>query len=388
MTVPVDPTPLAKKRRYLTAYALGLFLLIGLSYGIYWVLWGRFYEKTDDAYVNGNMITLTPQVDGIITSIWADNAQKVKEGQLIVQLDPHDYQIAFEQKKAQLGESVRFVARLFTKVQELEAALEVKKAALVRANLDFMHRKVLVEDASVSKEDFEHSETSLYGAFASVLETEKELEAAYQEVQGTDLLTHPLVLLSKEGVKQAYLNLHRCNILSPAEGIVTLRKAEVGTKVSAMSPLLSIVPLDQIWVDANFREVQLKDFRIGQPVVLTSDMYGRGVKFHGKLIGMNPGTGSVFSILPPQNATGNWIKIIQRIPVKISLSLKECREHPLLLGLSMYATVDIHDKMGKQLPAAIPEKPIYATNIYENELEGIDAVIEEIIIQNSTDGND
>lgn len=223
-------------------------------------------------------------------------------------------------------------------------------------------------------------------AIALLMQTEKELESAVAQIENTTIATHPLVEQAKASLRSSFLSLHRCTVLAPVRGIVTQRKAQVGQWVVSNDPLLALVPLDQIWVDANFREVDLKNFRIGQPVSLFADMYGRRKKFHGKLVGLNPGTGSVFSILPPQNATGNWIKIVQRIPVKISLDPNEINKRPLVLGLSMTATVDIHDKSGLRLPHVTASKPLYKTGIYADELAGADEMIEQIISDNTSYG--
>ncbi len=348
------------------------------------MVWGRFHERTNDAYVNGNFITITPQESGIVVSIFADNAQRVEEGQPILELDRHDAQIALSRAEAFLGKAVRSVNQLFFKAEELRAKKEKFEARLLRAQLDYDHRAALVADAGVSKEDYEHSETALLGALAALLEVEKEFASASAQIDKTTIATHPLVEEAKADVKKAFLSLHRCTVLAPASGLVTQRKAQVGQWVHANEPLIALVPLEQIWVDANFREVDLKHMRIGQPVSLFSDMYGRRKKFHGKVVGLNPGTGSIFSILPPQNATGNWIKIVQRVPVKISLDPQEIKKRPLILGLSMTATVDTHDRSGERLPSTAPLQPIYQTNVYKDELAGAFELIEKIVSENST----
>ena len=358
------------------------FTLLGLGAIMYWFTWGTFHESTNDSYVNGNMIMLTPQISGIVTTILADNTQLVEEGQPLIELDRHDYEISLEKAKADLAESVREVCGLFIMVEQLEARKQMAQAALLRAKLDYQHRKALVGDASVSREDFEHSQTTLSSAFAYVKEVEKQLGSAIAKINSTTVQTHPLVNQAKANLRASYLSLHRCTVRSPARAIVTMRKAQLGQWVESSSPLLSLVPLDQIWVDANFREVSLKNLRIGQSVELFSDMYGRFETFHGKVIGLNPGTGSVFSVLPPQNATGNWIKIVQRVPVKISLDPKELAQRPLVLGLSMTATVDTHERSGLQIPNVTPSDPIYKSDVYDNELAGVDAMIEEIIAAN------
>lgn len=359
-----------------------LFLLCAIAYLIYWLIWGQFSETTNDTYVNGNLIIITPQEKGIVTQIWVDNTQMVEEGQLILEIDPHDYEIALEKAEADLASSVRQVVQMFIKVEELKAKVEASYAGLIRANLDFVHREALVEDGSVSREDFEHSQTTLMGAFAMLTETEREYQRAYAEIQNTTIETHPRVEQNKSKVRKAYLALHRCRVVAPTRGIITQRRAQVGQWVKAETPLMALVPADQMWVDANFREVSLKYFRIGQPVEMYADMYGSSLKFHGTLVGLNPGTGSVFSILPPQNATGNWIKIIQRIPVKISLDPEELRKNPLVLGLSMTATVDTHERNGLQLPRLSSSQPLYVSHVYQDELRGVEIIIDKIIADN------
>jgi membrane fusion protein, multidrug efflux system len=376
------------KKSHKMAYWIAgfVFILLGLAYVVYWIIWGQFHERTNDAYVNGNLIMVTPQEEGIITAILVDNTQLVVAGQPIVQLDPHDYEIALDRAKADLADSVRTVTQMFIKVKELEAKREVNESEFVRARLDYDHRKALVGDKSVSLEDFQHSETTLAGAYAALNEVQEELLGAIAEVENTTIPTHPKVEQAKAAVKKAFLALHRCQVLAPASGIISQRRAQVGQWVRAADPLLSLIPIDQMWVDANYREVELKNLRVGQPVKIISDMYGHDVEFHGKVVGLNAGTGSVFSVLPPQNATGNWIKIIQRVPVKISLKAEEVKEHPLVLGLSMTVSTDTHDRTGLRLPKSAPVQVLYQSDVYDDELAGVDEIIEEIIRDNISDG--
>jgi membrane fusion protein (multidrug efflux system) len=383
---PSPPPPNHHRQKMAIWITVAIFVLCGLAYWIYWLGWGQYSESTDDAYVNGNMILLTPQEEGIVTTILVDNTQLVEEGQVIVELDPHDHEIALQRAKAELADAVRLVVQLFLKVEELEAKREKAKAELMKAILDYGNRQPLVEDGSVTKEEFEHSETALYAAFGSLKEVEKELQGAHAEVRNTTIATHPKVEQAKATVRDAFLGLHRCHVLAPTRGIITQRRCQVGQWVRAQDPLMALVPIQQIWVDANFREVSIKNLRIGQPVKLVSDMYGDDVIYHGEVVGLNPGTGSVFSILPPQNATGNWIKIIQRIPVKICLDPDELKAHPLVLGLTMTATIDTHARNGLQLPHVLTStKPIYHSDVYTDELKGADDLIAEIIKANSPD---
>ena len=368
-----------KKTIWLGSGLLCFVLLIGLAI---WFAWSRLHERTNDSYVNGNMITLTPQISGIVTAILADNTQLVEQGQPLIEIDRHYYEIGLQKAKADLAEQVRSVCGMFIRVEELEAKKLSAQAALLRAQLDYQHRKNLVDDGSVSREEFEHSQTTLTSAFAYLKEVEKELGSAIAKIEKTTISSHPLVEQAKAAVKTAFLNLHRCTVRAPARGIVTLRKAQVGQWIQEASPLLSLVPLNQIWVDANFREVELKHLRIGQPVELFSDMYGKSVPFHGSVVGLNPGTGSIFSVLPPQNATGNWIKIVQRVPVKIALDPQELEKHPLVLGLSMTVTVKTETRTGLQLPDPSSVNPIYRSEIYEQELDGVEELIDDIIANN------
>lgn len=376
----------SKNHRKIFWISSSVFILFSLLIGAYWLVWARFHESTNDSYVNGNMIMLTPQVSGIVTNILTDNTQLVEQGQALIELDRHDHEIALEKAKANLAQTVRQVCSLFIQVQQLEAKKQAYQADLLRAKLDYQHRKALVDDGSVSQEDFEHSQTALASAFARLKEVDKELGQSIAKITSTTVETHPWVAAAKADLRSSFLRLHRCTVRSPARAIVTLRKAQVGQWVEPSTPLLSLVPLDQIWVDANFREVSLKNLRIGQNVELFSDMYGRFETFHGKVVGLNPGTGSVFSVLPPQNATGNWIKIVQRVPVKIALNSEELDKRPLVLGLSMTATVDTHNRTGFQLPHPSVTQSVYSSDIFNDELAGVDEIIEQIV-QANTYGN-
>ncbi|MBM3184348.1 MAG: HlyD family efflux transporter periplasmic adaptor subunit [Chlamydiae bacterium] len=379
-------TPPNKRRYFAIWIGVSLFFLaVGLGFCAYYFIWGQYHETTDDAYVNGNMIIVKPFEAGIIVSILADNAQLVEKGQTLIELNRHEFEIALQRAKANLGESIRDVVQMFYKVEELKAKIDVAKAELTRAQLDYEHRLNLVTDGSVSREDFEHSETTLSAAIAALQMVEKEFDEAHSFVQNTTPFTHPKVEMAKAEVRRAFLALERTQILAPASGIISQRKAQVGQWVNPGEQLLALIPTDQIWVDANYREVELKNIRVGQPVELTADMYGRGIRFSGKVVGLNAGTGAVFSVLPPQNATGNWIKIIQRVPVKISLHPEDVKMHPLVLGLSMTTRVDTHDRNGAKLAVMGDVKPVYATDVYTDELKGVEEMIEGIFLANASE---
>ena len=373
---------LAAKRKKIMKWTGGSVLAAALIVFALWLFYYRFVEFTDDAYVSGNLVELTPQVAGIVASINVDNTDYVEEGQVLIELDKTDYIFALEKSRFQLAETVRQVVQMFLQVEELEAQLEAREAELLVAEQDYENRVNLVNIGAVSTEEFEHVVASLKTARAAAKETYHALQASYAQVQGTTVWTHPLIQQAAQQVKDDWVSLKRCDILSPVNGYVSQRVAQLGEWVNLAEPLLAIVPLNELWVDANFKETQLPDFRIGQEVKLTADLYGWTVKYRGKVVGMNPGTGNTFSILPPQNATGNWIKIVQRVPVRVSLDPKQLERHPLWLGLSMNVTVDIKDTSGERLSEYRTAKPIYQTSIYSQQEAGADRLIEDIILNN------
>lgn len=375
------PTNRAKQKKILIWTAIG-FLAIGLIVFIYWLEVLRFEEYTDDAYVNGNMVEITPQVPGIVASINVDNTEYVEEGQILIQLDKIDARLSFEKAKHSLAETVRLVVQMFIQVEQFQAELEQKDADLFRAEKDYQNRVNLVGIGGVSREEFEHVEAAFVAAKASQRETYHALQGAIAQVQGTTVETHPNVKKAADLVRDTYVNLQRCDILAPMSGYVAMRTVQLGEYVNLSQPLLAVIPLDELWVDANFKEIQLSKMRVGQSVRMNSDIYGGRVVFTGKVIGINPGTGSVFSALPPQNATGNWIKIVQRVPVRISLDSQQLKKNPLWLGLSMDVTVDIHDTSSEMLRQKSRIKPIYKTKIYQEQEEGVDSLIERIIQEN------
>lgn len=358
------------------------FVVIGVVVLLYWLMVFRFEEYTDDAYVSGNLIELTPQVPGIVASIHVDNTDFVEEGQVLIELDRTDYQIAYDKSVSALGETVRNVVQMFLRVEELEAELEQRDADLFKAEKDYQNRVNLVGIGGVSREEFEHVEADFVSAKASRKETFLTLQSAYAQVQNTTITTHPLVKKGGEAVKDAYVNLQRCSIVAPTHGYIAQRSTQLGEYVNTSEPLLAVVPLNELWVDANFKETQISQFRIGQSVQLTSDLYGGKTTFYGKIVGINPGTGNVFSALPPQNATGNWIKIVQRVPVRVSLDPMQLKKFPLWLGLSMNVTVDLHDTSGEMLATASRIAPLYSTKVYEEQEKGAEVIIQHVIEEN------
>ncbi len=362
--------------------ACAIFLLLGLGWFVYYWEWGRFFENTTDAYVNGNKISLNAQTTGNITGIYTDEADFVTQGQLLITLDETDARLKVELKKDHLANALRDVVSLFANAKETKSQITGKEADLVVAKREYERRTTLVSDGGVSLEDLQTAEAK----FTSIFEEHQALQYKYAgllaEIKQTTIEDHPRVRQAKDELREAWVALKRCQIKSPASGLIAQRKAQVGMRVKPETPLLSVIPINEMWVDANFKEVQLKKMRIGQKVRMKSDMYGSDLIFEGTLIGINGGTGSVFSVLPPQNATGNWIKIVQRLPVRISFEPKQLKDFPLMLGLSMDVRVDLRDERGAQIPAPTKEGILYRTIAFENQEEGVEEVIEKIVKEN------
>lgn len=373
----------AKRRRIMLILAVTFASLL-LLYFIYWIIWGRFSVYTDDAYVNGNMVALMPQISGTVTEIYTDDTQLVVKGQPVVKLDQTDTLIALQKAKANLGETVRQVRQYFENAQQALALVVSRKADLVKAQLDLDRRVGLVGKLAVSKEELQHVQTALYNAKAAYREALHQFLSAYALVENAHLYTHPFVERAKAQLKEAYVNQVRTTILAPLTGYCAKRGVNVGQQVSPQTSMLSIVPLDQIWVDANYKETQLRDIRINQPVSLYADAYSN-ISYHGRIVGLNAGTGAAFAVLPPQNATGNWIKIVQRLAVRVAIDPKELAKNNLQLGLSMHVTTDIRDTSGKKLSTVVNTKPFYATNVFANQLKDADQLIKQILSANSPD---
>lgn len=371
-----------KKRKTAMVLFTMLCIIIGIVWTAHWYLYGRFEQTTEDAYVNGNMVQLMSQIPGTVTSINADDTQLVQEGQVLLTFDPTDMTVALQSAEANLAEAVRNVRQLFETVKSAEAAVTLRQAELEKATSDLEKRRGLTGISAISKEDYAHYETAVKTAKAQYDASVYDLKRAEASVSKTDLEHQPLVMQAEANLTQAYLNEKRTVIMSPVTGYVAKRNVQVGQRVLVNTPMLSIIPLNQIWVDANYKESELSRLRIGQPVILHADAYP-DVTYHGKIFGLNAGTGSAFSLLPPQNATGNWIKIIQRLPVRIEMDPRELEKHPLQLGLSMEVNTNTHDTKGVALAQSSPLKPLYQTVIYSKQLADANELIAKIIKDNA-----
>ncbi len=379
-SAPVAPDQ-ARRRRLLISLTSAA-ALVAVAYGAYWGLYGRHFESTDDAYVAGNLIQLTPQVAGTVVSINADDTDRVEAGQAVIKLDPADTKVAMDQAESQLAQAVRDVRGLYANTSQLEANVAQRQADLDKAQADLGRRDKLGTSGAISGEELAHAKDQVKSAAAALAAAQEALAANQAQVDNTKIATHPTVAKAAAHFEEAYLAYHRTLIPAPVTGQVARRAVQVGQRVSPGTPLLAIVPLEHLWVDANFKEVQLRQMRIGQPVTLSADIYGGKVSYHGKVVGLGAGTGAAFALLPAQNATGNWIKVVQRVPVRVSLDAKELQQHPLRVGLSMEAEVDTRDDSGAPVAQAPRSESAYATSVYDTQLKEADARIQAIIAAN------
>ena len=376
---------------------VSIVVLIGFAYGAYTWWDGRHEEDTDNAYVQGNVVQITPQVGGTVTAIYADDTDQVKAGQLLVQLDPTDAKVALDQARANLAQTVRQVRGLYANNRSLDAQVSLRetdvtraRTELARAEDDLHRRQVAATNGAISQEELGHAQSQLTAAQNALATAQSAVTAARDQLDsnqtltdGTKLADHPNVLAAAARVREAYLALHRAALPAPVDGYVAKRTVQLGQRVAAGAPLMSVVALQQLWVDANFKEVQLRNIRIGQPVTLTADVYGRKVEYKGTIAGLGVGTGAAFALLPAQNATGNWIKVVQRVPVRISLDPEQLQKNPLRVGLSMEATVDVTDQSGKSLADQPRPASTVETDVYAAMDKGADDEVHRIIAANA-----
>ena len=397
---PVTPAPVGnpKRRTALTAIAVAV-ILIGGGYGVYYWLTGRHSESTDNAYVQANVVQITAQAGGTVTAIQADDTDFVKAGQSLVKIDQADSRVALDQAEAALAQTVRETRILYANNSTLQAQMDAKQADvtrtaadLSRAQDDVNRRQPLVASGAVGREEFDHatqqlaSYKSAYTAAKSAYDASREQLASNQtQTDGTTVADHPNVLRAAARVREAWLAVQRTDVPAPVSGIVARRSVQVGQRVQAGVPLMSVVTLDRAWVDANFKEGQLERLRIGQPATLEADVYGKHVVYHGKVEGLGAGTGAAFSLLPAQNATGNWIKVVQRVPVRISLDSNEIAKNPLSVGLSMTVTVDVANQDGAMVsttPRTAAQGAVASTTVFDSMQHDADAEVARIIAAN------
>ncbi|MBN8792341.1 MAG: multidrug efflux MFS transporter periplasmic adaptor subunit EmrA [Stenotrophomonas nitritireducens] len=375
--------PVARSRRgRLLRGLLAIVVLLLAAFALWYFAFGRWFEETDDAYVQGNQVQITPQVAGTVVAIAADDGMRVERGQLLVRLDPADTEVALQQAEANLARTVRQVRGLYRSVEGAQADLNARQVTLKRVREDFARRKDLAATGAISNEELAHARDELAAAEAAVAGSRETVERSRALVDDTVVATQPDVKAAAAQLRQAWLNNARAGIVAPVAGFVARRSVQVGQRVQPGNALMAVVPAEQMWVEANFKETQLRHMRLGQEVELRSDLYGGEVKYKGRIASLGLGTGSAFSLLPAQNASGNWIKIVQRVPVRIAIDAKQLAEHPLRIGLSMKAEVSLRDQKGEVLPAKAAEGTVFDTDVYAAQLHDADEAIARIIHDN------
>ena len=372
------------RRRRLAILAAAV-TLCGVGYGAYWLLYGRYFESTDDCYVNGDVVQITSEVPGTVISLHVDDTQFVARDQVLLELDPADAEVAMSNAEANLARAVRAVRTLFAQADQLRAEIVDREVALHRAEQDYRRRVGLLSDGAVSSEELHHTGDNVTELRAALTAAREQLNETTAQIDGTTVATNPQVLAAAAALRNVSLALRRTRIAAPVSGVVARRSVQVGEQVAAGTPLAGVVPLDAVWVDANFKEVQLRDMRVGQPVTLRADIYGGKVSYHGRVVGLSAGSGTAFALLPSQNASGNWIKIVQRLPVRVALDPGELRAHPLRIGLSVTATVDIRDTSGSVMASEVRRVPIPSQRSLAND-PGVEARISQIIQNNLGSG--
>lgn len=389
------PAIAASRRKPALLAVAALTLLVAGAYGAYWALALRQHESTDNAYVQAPVVQITPQVSGTVLAVLADDTDVVKQGTPLVKLDPSDARLALERAEAQLAQTVREVRTLYVNNAALAASVRAREAEaarleaeVARAADDVARRRPLMASGAVGGEEMKHAETALASARSALAGAQSALAAAREQAasnraltEGTAVEKHPNVQRAAAAVREAWLALQRTELPAPVSGQVAKRTVQVGQRVAAGTPLMTVIPLEQVWVEANFKEVQLRQMRIGQPVKLKADLYGSKVEYDGRIAGLGAGTGAAFALLPAQNATGNWIKVVQRVPVRVELDARQLAEHPLRVGLSMEANVDVSRQEGAPLLASAVSRPS-ATQVLDAPGEEADKIVRGIIAAN------
>jgi len=378
-----DPKARRKKVIILSAIA-AVFVLAGLAWLLLYIFVFSQRETTDDAYVKGDMVTISSRIAGTVVEVAVEETDRVHQGQVLVKLDPVDARVALMNAEGQLAQAVREAQARMQQANQADAAIPQRRAQYEQARDEYNRRHPLLERRAVSAEEVDTGKRQMQQALAALQAAEREAAAAHAQVDGTTVEDFPAVIQARAQFRNAWVNNGRNAIVSPIEGYAARRQVQVGQRIQPGQDLLTVVPLSDLWVDANFKETQLEHIRIGQPVKITTDMYS-DIEYRGTVVGLNAGTGSAFSLLPAENATGNWIKVVQRLPVRVAINADDLRKHPLRIGLSTYVNVDTHDRNGRVLAETPRDKPLASTNVYEQEMDRADERAQEIIRANTVD---
>jgi len=377
-----DATPLPGRQRRFWFIILGVVVLIGaVAYGVYWLLYSRYFESTDDAYVAGNVLTITSKENATVLALHADNTQTVKQGQLLVEMDPAVATVNLQAAEANLARVVRSVRAQFSRTDASDAQLNQARVNLAQAQGDYERRQKAFSTESVSAEELAHARDAVAAAQAAVRTAEGSLHQSRATIEGADVAHNPDVLAAEAQLRAAAIVYGHMRIIAPLDGVIAQRTVQAGQQVAAGTPLMAVVPLSHVWIDANFKEVQLARMRVGQPVTVKADIYGGGVTYHGHIEGLGAGSGSAFALLPPQNASGNWIKIVQRVPVRVALDPNDLRDHPLRVGLSVTVDADVRDQSGPLVTTRVGAGTTRA-NTGEDSGPVADALIARILKEN------
>jgi len=369
-----------KKRGNILLGLTIIFLLIAIGFYTYYKSYGQYYETTDNAYVHQNITYVSPQISGVIDRVFFDTMQPVKAGDVLAHIDTKDRELALENAKNDLAQAVRNIKKSYKEKEEISSQIHLNEILLAQAKEDLDRNTLLFRTKAISQEQF-NAIKYRYQATQAKLQIAKDRYQSLMAILGTgSIADNPIVQKAVLALQRSYINLQRCTILAPIDGRVAKKNVSPGSAVSPATKLAAIVPQTGFWVDANYKETQLKNIRVGQKAKLYSDLYGRDVIYHGTVEGISSGTGSVFSLLPAQNATGNWIKVVQRIPVRIALDPDELAQHPLHVGNSMTVTIDTHDRNGTHIASVAPPK--YQSDLYAHALHEAQTIAQTIIQKN------
>lgn len=374
-----------KQRRNILLLLSFIFIIVGVGWFAYWFLILRHYEATDNAYIAGNQVQIMSQVSGSVMTVNVDNTDYVKSGSVLVELDPKDSLLALEKAKTTLANNVRQTHQQIVNSKQYQANIALRRSDLNRLQNDLKRREVLGNSNLIGKEELQHAREAVISAKAALDVAIEQFNANQAIILDTPIDKQPAVEQAATEVKNTWLALQRTKIVSPVDGYVSRRSVQIGAQVTPAKPLMAIIPAEGMWIDANFKETQLADMRIGQPAKVITDFYGDDLEFKGTVVGLDMGTGSAFSLLPAQNASGNWIKVVQRLPVRIALDPLQLEEHPLRIGLSANVTVDTQNKQGKVLSKSTRITPAYHTSALMIDMSPADQIVTDII--NSNSGN-
>ncbi|WP_447870168.1 multidrug efflux MFS transporter periplasmic adaptor subunit EmrA [Serratia fonticola] len=380
---PQQPAGKKRQRKFWLLLLTFIFVIIGVAYLVYWFLVLRHHQETDDAYVAGNQVQIMAQVSGSVNSVTFDNTDFVRKGDVLLTLDPTDAEQAFERAKTALANSVRQTHQLVINGKQYQANIALRKSELSKVENDLKRRIVLGNADAIGREELQHARDAVDNAKAALEVAVQQYNANQAMVLNTPLDKQPAVLQAAAQMRDAWMALQRTRIVSPITGFVSRRSVQVGAQISPGTPLMAIVAPDHVWVDANFKETQIANMRIGQEATVVSDLYGSDVVFKGKVVGIDMGTGSAFSLLPAQNSTGNWIKVVQRLPVRIELDAQQVAEHPLRIGLSTLVKVDTTNLDGLVLSDTVRQKPLFETNALTLDLAPVNQMIADVIHANA-----